>query len=390
MLGRRAHLLGFAGLLGASPLWAEAGQRKLSPRRHVHSVGPGRAIKHIADAAKLARDGDLVQVDAGDYVGDVAVWQQDDLVLQAVGGRVRLHASGAAAEAKAIWVLRSARISVQGFDFYGCAVASGNGAGIRLESGAATVHDCAFIGNEMGLLTNNDARTTLDITGSEFAYNFRYGAHNHNLYVGAIARLRINDSYLHHGRTGHLLKSRAAVSELRYNRLTDETSGHASYEVEFPNGGEALLLGNVIAQSADTENDTMIAFGAEGYRWPRNALHLSGNTLIDHRSDPHVACAKVAPGAPVDVRAANNLLVGGGTLFDHRTQADDGNVRMALERFSAATDENFRWRPDARLFESQRALSPAGSLERPMREYLHPRHSRPLTTVAHNPGAVQQ
>ena len=390
MLGRRAHLLGLAGLFGASTLRADTGQRGTSPRRRVLSVGPRRAIKRIADAARLARDGDLVEIDAGDYVGDVAVWQQDDLMLRAVGGRARLHAAGAAAEGKAIWVLRSACISVQGFDFYGCAVASGNGAGIRLESGAATVHDCAFIGNEMGLLTNNDARTTLDITGSEFAYNFRYSAHNHNLYVGAIARLRIADSYLHHGRTGHLLKSRAAVSELRYNRLTDEVGGHASYEVEFPNGGEVLLLGNVIGQSAETENNTMIAFGAEGYRWPRNALHLSSNTLIDHRGDPHAVCAKVAPGAPVDVRATNNLLVGGGTLFDRRMETDDGNARVALDTFSAATDENFQLRQGARLFVSQRALPATGSPERPMREYVHPRHSRPLTTVAHNPGAMQQ
>ena len=151
--------------------------------------------------------------------------------------------------------------------------------------------DCAFIGNEMGLLTNNDVSTTLDVVGSEFAYNFRYGTHNHNLYVGAIAKLTLTDSYLHHARTGHLLKSRAAVSELRYNRITDEAGGHASYEVEFPNGGEALLLGNLNAQSAGTENDSIISFGAEGYRWPRNALHLSSNTLDRSSATMCTACA---------------------------------------------------------------------------------------------------
>ena len=390
MLRRRTQLLGLASLLSWSSGLA-AGQDSVTtlPRRRVLSVGPHRAIKRIADAARLARDGDWVQIDAGDYVGDVAVWQQHDIQLLAHGGRVRLIAAGASAERKAIWVLRSGAVEMRGFDFYGCAVASGNGAGVRLESGAARVVDCAFIGNEMGLLTNNDAHTTLDIVGSEFAHNFRYGAHNHNLYVGAIARLTLADSYLHHARIGHLMKSRAAVSDVRYSRLTDEASGRASYELDFPNGGEVTLLGNVIAQSAGTENDTMISFGAEGFRWPRNALHLFSNTLIDYRDLAHHARVVVALGTTVDRRAANNLLVGSGQLFASEAPTDQNEAQVALDTFLAATDENFQLRPGAQWFAPHQSLRDPGPLGLPQREYVHPRHSRPLIAPAHNSGALQ-
>ncbi len=385
-------LLGLAGLLDWSTGWGAAPQQALgvSPRRRVLSVGPGRAIKRISDAARLARDGDLVQIDGGDYVGDVAVWQQHDIRLQAQGGRVRLMGAGAAAEGKAIWVLRGGRIALQGFDFYGCKVASGNGAGVRLETGAATVHDCAFIGNEMGLLTNNEANTTLDVVGSEFAYNFRRGAHNHNLYAGAIARLTVADSYFHHARTGHLLKSRAAVSDVRYCRLTDEAGGRASYEVEFPNGGEVTLLGNLISQSTGTENNTMVSYGAEGLRWPRNALQMNSNTLIDQRDDAHGVRVFVVPDASVELRAANNLLVGAGRLFAASGALNRATAQVALEAYLAATDANLVPRRGAPLFDAHQPLHDAGPLGLPQREYVHPRHSRALAAPAHNPGALQQ
>jgi hypothetical protein len=45
----------------------------------------------------------------------------------------------------------------------------------------------------------------------------------------------------------------------------------ASYELEFPEGGVAVVVGNVIAQSADSPNPIVVAYGAESSRWPRTA-----------------------------------------------------------------------------------------------------------------------
>ena len=246
-------------------------------------VGPTRSITSIADAALRVRDGDTVEVDAGTYSSDaaVAVWQRDRLTLRAVNGRVRLLADGASAERKAIWVIRGGQVSVEGFDFEGTRVATRNGAGIRFETGQLTVRDCRFVNNEMGLLTSNDPNAELVVEFSEFAHNLRPDGHNHQLYAGSIGRLAVTSSYFHHGTIGHLLKSRAAVNHIHYNRLTDDASGRSSYELEFPNGGVAVVVGNLIQQGAKTENSIMISYGAEGYRWPVNVLALANNALID-------------------------------------------------------------------------------------------------------------
>jgi hypothetical protein len=265
-------------------------------------------------------------VDAGDYDGDVAVWRQDQVTVRAVGGRVRLRAQGAAAEGKGIWVVRAVGMRVEGFDFEGASVPARNGAGIRFEHGSLLVRDCRFLHNEMGLLTGNDAGSVLEIEDSEFAHNQRPDGHNHNLYVGRIARLSVKGSYLHHARTGHLLKSRAAVNEIHNNRITDEEGGAASYELEFPEGGVAHVVGNLIAQSRDTQNAILISYGAEGYRWPRNELLLEHNTLVNPLPVGGVFL-RVAPGATV-VRALHNRLVGAGRLEEAGPGEYRGNVTL--------------------------------------------------------------
>ena len=302
------------GMAVASPTAAQIAPQLQTQSREFATlrVGPQRAIKTISAAAKIAMAGTTVEVDAGVYLADVAVWQQDDVTVRAVGGRVRLIAQGAAAEGKGIWVVRAKGMKVEGFDFEGAVVASRNGAGIRLERGSLLVRDCTFMRNEMGLLTNNDPGTVLEIQDSEFAYNQRHDGHNHNLYVGQIARLSVTGSYFHHARTGHLIKSRAALNHIVNNRLTDEEGGTASYELEFPNGGMAYVVGNLIAQSAQTENPQLISFGAEGYKWPRNEIHLENNTLVNPLPQGGVFL-RVAPGADA-IRAVNNRVVGTGKL----------------------------------------------------------------------------
>lgn len=270
-------------------------------------VGPQRTIKTIAACAYIARAGAIILVDSGDYVADVAVWQQDDLTVRAVGGRVRLLAQGAAAEGKGIWVVRAKRMRVEGFDLEGAAVPGRNGAGIRLETGSLRVDNCRFRYNEMGLLTNNDPATVLEVYGSEFAYNQRPDGHNHNLYAGQIARLTVVSSYFHHAHIGHLLKSRAALSHIINSRLIDGADGSASYELEFPNGGMAFVVGNTIAQSTHTENPHLISFGAEGYKWPRNALYLANNTLVNPL--PSGVFLRVVPGAD-EVQDFDNVRLG--------------------------------------------------------------------------------
>jgi len=377
----RRTLLALAWLPGLPGHAAEAGK----PPQTTLQVGPTRTIKTIAAAARLAGDNTTIDVDAGDYDGDVAVWTQAHIQLRAVGGRVRLRAQGAAAEGKAIWVVRSARCTVDGFDFSGAQVAGRNGAGIRFETGHLVVRNCSFTRNEMGLLTSNHPQAVLEVENSEFAYNSRPDGHNHQLYIGQIARASVSGSYFHHAQTGHLLKSRAAVSQILYNRLTDEATGRASYELEFPNGGIATVVGNIVQQGPLTENSIIISFGAEGYTWPVNQLALVHNTLIDDLPSGGT-WLRTKPGADA-VLAVNNLLVGPAAL---QTGAP-GEVRNNFNVQRSAIDPaDFALRPGSPLL--GKAVDPGsanGQPLRPQREYIHTARSVALEQAPHNPGAVQ-
>ena len=100
----------------AGNLLAVRSAAALEPGR-VIEVGPQRTVKTLSAASRLARDGAVIEVDGGDYVGDVAVWTQNDLTLRARNGRARLIAQGASAESKGIWVVRGGKVTVEGFDF---------------------------------------------------------------------------------------------------------------------------------------------------------------------------------------------------------------------------------------------------------------------------------
>jgi hypothetical protein len=370
-------------------LAAGAAAQVPAPSGQVIRVGPNRALSTIAAAARVAMDGDTVEVDAGEYIGDVAVWAKNNLTLKAVGGRVKLVANQMAAEQKGIWVVRGEKIMVQGFDFTGATVPSRNGAGIRFEKGSLLVRDCTFIANENGILTGNQNDARLEIENSEFGQNGFGDGQSHNVYVGEIAYLSVSGSYFHHAKVGHLLKTRAAVNDIRYNRLTDEADGQASYELEFAAGGVAYVVGNIIQQSPQTNNPHLVSYGAEGYKWPTNELYLINNTMIDDRAGSGVFL-RVRPGAGT-VRVENNLMVGAGS-FDLAAAGGTGeNFRGDEKSFVTRAAGDFRLRRGSPLIGRAAPVAPARDVVlSPDREYLHPaRTVRISGGNPKNPGAFQ-
>jgi len=374
---RRREWLAAAGLL---PFVAQAGP--------VLRVGPTRAVRSLAAAARQAKDGTLVEVDAGEYIGDAAAWPQHGLTLRAVGGRVTLVAAGAHVQGKGLFVTTGRRQRIEGFDFVGAAVPDRNGAGIRLEAGTLTLVDCGFRDNENGVLTANDERIELDIVDCDFGAILPREGRTHNLYAGAIGRLAVSGSYFHHGLHGHLLKSRAALNHILYNRLTDEIGGRASYELEFANGGVAVVMGNLIAQSSTTENPHLISFGAEGAIWARQALYLVHNTLVDQLPGGGV-WLRVSP-PQTDVVLANNLLVGTPKLAAEGHWLRRANFSAGWEEFVRAARDDWRLRPDSALRGKAVDVGEGGGVRLlPSREYRHPHATVALDGPARSPGAFQ-
>jgi hypothetical protein len=351
-------------------------------------VGPLEALRTVAEAARAARDGDIVEIQAGTYRGDVAVWSQKKLTIRGVGGRVRLMADGRSAEGKAIWVLRNGEFDISNIDFIGARVADKNGAGIRFESGRLRVSNCLFWASENGILTTGSP-LELDIRNSEFGYNGAGDGLSHHLYAGHIRALKVTGSYFHHAHAGHLLKSRAMVSTIAYNRFSDEAGGRASYELDFPNGGVVHVLGNIVQQNRETENSVIVTYGEEGLLHDHNRLLISSNTLVnDH---PYGGTfVRVASGTD-KVVLANNLLVGRGGIQIPFEYVKTNNPRVDWTSFALAARQDFRLNAAGRehRYEAEPALADAGAVTTPEREYLHPLEVRTLTKVPEFAGALQ-
>lgn len=316
-------------------------------------IGPKDAPSKLREIVASAKDGDVVELASGQYLNWPLVIEGKRITLRGKGERPVLISTGAAAESKAMWVVRGGQVVVENIEFRGVRVPDGNGAGIRFESGHLVVKRCAFQDNEMGLLTGNNPDSTLEVYDSEFGSSPRFQgrALHHQLYVGAIASLKVTGSRFQQGFQGHLLKSRARESRIFYNMLVDSSDGEASYELEFPNGGLAFVVGNIIGQSLTTANPALISYGAEGPRWPQNGLYLSHNTLLNPLNNGILVQSWQQKFSPAyEEWLVNNLVIGHGSLptpLAGRAQgnyhtdrsleaADDPNALRAVARAASA------------------------------------------------------
>lgn len=66
-------------------------------------------------AAKIAHDGDEIQIGDARYSGDIAVWPQSGLRLAGIGGKASVLADGASTDGRAIWLLRGDKVKVLNF-----------------------------------------------------------------------------------------------------------------------------------------------------------------------------------------------------------------------------------------------------------------------------------
>jgi hypothetical protein len=281
-----------------------------APGQQVLKVGPGQRYQRPSEAARVATDGALVEIHPGEYAGDVAVWRQNDLTLRGVGGRPHLRAAGRAAEGKAIWVIKGDRVTVESLEFSGAQVPSRNGAGIRAEGAGLTIRNCRLHHNEMGLLTNPSPNGFVVIEDSELDHNTtdtdRHGRLGHNIYVHRVQRFELRSSHVHGARTGHQVKTRAQINEIRDNRIQDG-DGAASLLLDIAEGGQATVINNRFQQSAQAGNRTAISFAPEARdrSAPGHALRVEGNRFVNeggaatfvrnHSSAPAVLKANQLP-----------------------------------------------------------------------------------------------
>lgn len=245
----------------------------------VLNVGSDQPFQRIADAIAASQDGDVVNVQAGTYVNDFATINTK-ISINGVGGMVHLLATVAPPDGKAI-LTTNTDLSIDHLEFSGAQVADQNGAGIRYQGGNLTITNSYFHDNQNGILGGAAPNGTISISTSEFAHNGAGDGYSHNIYIGDIASLTIDQSYFHDAVVGHEIKSRAEQTTITNSRIQDGPTGTASYSIDLPNGGATLIQNNVIEQGPQSQNPNVIAYGEEGNLHANTTLNVVGNTILN-------------------------------------------------------------------------------------------------------------
>jgi hypothetical protein len=288
-------------------------------------VGPGQTYATPCAAIAAAAPGDEIDIAAATY-NDSCTISTAGLHLKGVGGRPKIDVTGQTLQnMKGIYAIDADDVVIENLELMGAAIPvdqGENGAGLRIESSGVVVTNCYIHDNQNGILSSplTAGTGTQTIEHTEFANNsLGNGCTDgtgctHNVYVGDYAKLVFQFNWTHMAGSdgGHLLKSRALESDILYNRITGET-GDDSFEVDLPNGGLGILVGNEIEKGPASGNKgTVLNYGEEGLGSGNNTLYLANNTFVNDSGDASTVFIRIAAGGTLGA-AHDNIFFGGGT-----------------------------------------------------------------------------
>jgi hypothetical protein len=151
----------------------------------------------------------------------------------------------------------------------------------------------------------------------------------------------------------------------------DEADGTSSYDIDLPEGGVAVLIGNSIQQGPESDNSTIVAYGAEGIKRPANELYVVNNTVVNDRAGG--VFFSIA-GGPTVSKFYGNLYVGQGTIYSGAIKDSAGNVTTQSPGFVDRANYDYHLTAGAPAID--KAKDPgtgAGMSLSPVSQYVHPR-----------------
>lgn len=247
------------------PFTTDAGTRHATLAEAVAAIGAGQGSITIAP---------------GVY-GECAV-QTAGIVVYRAAEPGSVVFDGGACEGKAALVLRGRGAEVDGIVFRNIAVADGNGAGIRLETGNLRVENSMFVDSQQGILTAGDPSASIVIVRSTFSGLGRCDGDQacaHSIYIGEIAALTVERCRFEAGRGGHYVKSRARRADIVDNSFDDSRGRATNYMIDLPNGATGRIVANEMVQGRDKDNySAFIAIAAEGGSQPSDGLTIADNS----------------------------------------------------------------------------------------------------------------
>lgn len=283
-------------------------------KNKVLRVGPKRDLKYPSEAARIARDGDTIEIDAGVYHNDHVKWQQNNLTIRGMGGLAHMKSKGLIRNGKAIWIINGNNVSIENIEFSGAAVRDRNGAGIRHQGGNLTLKKTFFHDNEFSLLSGKLPKAHIRVESSRFWFQKRKRRHSHGIYIGQVGKFTLIGSHFKGTDQGHHVKSRALENHIYYNRIEDVPGGNSSRLIDLSNCGLSYIIGNDLHQAKTSENFNAISYGPEGC--PRRneqqmKLFVINNTYVNEAPSGDF----VRNFAGGDVLVANNLVMGRGKIL---------------------------------------------------------------------------
>jgi len=263
-----------------------------SVKSRVWVVGPECEYKFCSEVAPFVEDNDTVFIELGVYENDEQVtWRKNNLYISGINGHPSLVAGEKIAtdssNGKGIFVIQGQNTTVENIDFYNSRVPDHNGAGIRQEGAGLTLRHCLFYDNEMGILCGSIPNCTILIEYCDFRNSGSSSnpGYQHNVYINHVDTLIFRYNYTANAiAEGHELKSRASNNFIEFNRIMNLTS-QDSRNIDLPNGGTAVIVGNIIVQSNYSVNNNIIAFGSEGLTNPGpHNIWLASNTIVNYKN----------------------------------------------------------------------------------------------------------
>ncbi|GAB4523322.1 MAG: hypothetical protein Kow00133_11240 [Amphiplicatus sp.] len=258
----------FARALGAGFLIVAA-----LPAAATIRPGDGASLmRAIADA----RDDARLVVPAGEYaLADVKIPRNLTLVGE---GAVVFRAAGPV-EKGLLNPLEGVSLRVENIAFRGARSPDLNGAGIRHDGADLTIIDCAFIGNENGVLATGAETGRIRISGSFFIGNGHGDGYSHGIYVVRAESLSVEASRFEATKIGHHVKSLARRTQVVDSHF-DDTGGRTSYVLDASGGGDVVFAGNTVVKSADADNAAIVNYdlsrgGAAA------ALRIESNRIVN-------------------------------------------------------------------------------------------------------------
>ena len=250
----------------------------------VLTVGADKVFATIAAAVAAAGSGDTIAVDAGTYTNDFP-GLINDLTIRGVGGMVHIVETQPLANGVAVLNVAGST-TLSNLDVSGAHTSAGDGAAVRYGGGHLLIDNSTFENNQIGLMAADDPNGVVLIQYSEFAGNGTGSTTTGNIAVGDVAKLLIQNSYIHDVKGGDEVLSRAEATYIASTRIYDNSSA-AQYAINLPNGGFASITGGAIEQGSNSTGGSIIAYGEEGKLHAYKQVYLNSVTLVDDRPNAY-------------------------------------------------------------------------------------------------------